>query len=97
MVEVVEVSSTNFTVEWAPPPDHTHNGIIREYRLNITELETRRNVNYLIQETSQLYFVVSHLHPFYTYTFTLQAVTVITGPPTEDFRVITLEAGECGA
>lgn len=87
---MVDVSSTNFTVEWVPPPGHTHNGIIRRYLLNITELETGRD---FIRQTPETYFVLVHLHPHYTYLFTVIAVTVSPGPPTEGMIVTTLETG----
>ncbi len=90
-VEVLDVFSSNFTVEWTPPPEHAHNGIIRSYLLNITELETGR---VLSRETTGLQWAIAHLHPYYTYLFTVAAVTVSAGPPTQAMLIITLETGE---
>lgn len=88
---MVDVFTTNFSVEWAPPPDHTHNGIIQRYQLNVTELETGRN---FLRETADLTFTFIHLHPYYTYQFTVAAVTVSVGPATELMAVVTLETGK---
>lgn len=89
-MEVLDVTSHNFTVEWAPPPDHTHNGIIRRYLLNTSELETGRVI---LHETTELFFVLGNLHPSYTYLFTVAAVTVSASPPTEAMVVVTFETG----
>lgn len=89
-VAVVSVFANNFTVEWAPPPEHTHNGIIRGYQLNTTELETGRN---FLRETSELFLAFVHLHPYYTYIFTVAALTVSPGPTSEEVVVVTLETG----
>ena len=87
----MDISSSNFTVEWDPPPAHTHNGIIRSYHLNVTELNTGRN---FIRETTEEFFVLDHLYPYYVYQFMVVAVTVKAGPPTEPVMVTTLETGE---
>ena len=89
-VDVVDTFATNFTVVWTPPPSHTHNGIIVGYQLNTTELETGRS---FVRETSQLSYTFFHLHPFYTYQFTLSAVTVSPGPVSPVVEVVTLETG----
>lgn len=89
-MEVLDVTAYNFTVEWTPPPDHAHNGIIRKYLLNTSELETERVI---LHETTDLFFVLENLHPYYTYLFTVAAVTVSASPPTEAIIVITFETG----
>lgn len=89
-MEVLGVTSHNFTVEWAPPPDHTHNGIIRSYLLNISELDTGR---IFVRRTTELLLVVEHLHPYYTYMFTVAAVTVRAGPPSDALVITTFETG----
>lgn len=86
--EVLDITTHNFTLEWATPPP-PHNGIIRGYLLNITELDTGR---VFTRETTELSLVVGHLHPFYTYMFTIAGVTVTAGSPTEPTSILTLEA-----
>ena len=81
--------STTIQLSWAVPVGR-HNGIIREYRLNITEIETGR----VFQQTSATtMLVVSSLHPDYTYEWTVTAFTVGEGPYSITSRVTTLEDG----
>ena len=77
-------------MEWNPPPEDAHNGIIRRYSLNVTEVATGR---YFSRHTSDLQYTFLHLHPYHTYLFTVAAVTISPGPPTESVAVTTLETG----
>lgn len=71
-------------------PGTPHNGIIREYRLNITEVETGR----VIQEVAATDTVtVGNLHPDYSYDWIVTAFTVEVGPYSVSSRVTTPEDG----
>jgi len=72
-------------------PEGSHNGIIQEYRVNITEVETEQTFHYT---TSTLNLIINNLHPFYTYLWTVAAVTVNEGPYSSPESVTTLEDGE---
>lgn len=72
-------------------PDGRHNGIIREYRLNITEMETGRMFRTVSATSSQ---VINNLHPDYTYEWMVTAFTVGEGPYSYTHRVTTLEDGK---
>ena len=61
---------------WSPPPRHSQNGIIREYRVKITEVETGRELN-ISTSTS---ITVPFLHPYYTYDCVVRGYTVMIGP-----------------
>ena len=66
--------------------------MIREYRITITELETRAVFNTSTDsETTQL--AVNSLHPFYTYTFYIVPVTVDVGTNHTEITIRTAEAG----
>lgn len=82
--------STTIQLSWGAPAGR-HNGIIREYRVNITETETGR-VFQQISTTTTL--TVSSLHPDYTYEWIVTAFTVGEGPYSVTSRVTTLEDGE---
>ena len=73
-------------LSWAPPPLDETNGIIREYRINITELETGDNQQLTTSTTS---LVVQNLHPYYTYEVLVSAHTVDTGPFSSPVSVVT--------
>ena len=71
------VSSTTIQLWWEPPPVADQNGVIRSYHINISVAETG-SVFQLTSETTALN--ISNLHPYYTYTITVAAVTVGSGP-----------------
>lgn len=79
---------------WDPPPPEHVNGVIREYRINTTELETGIVSQYTTEPTIQE-LVIGPLHPYYTYLSTIVAFTVEIGPYTTDITVRTDEDGEC--
>ena len=81
--------SSTIVLSW-DQPETGHNGIIREYRVNITEVETGR----VFQETSpSTSLVVSGLHPDYSYEWIVTAFTVGEGPFSISSSVTTLEDG----
>ena len=84
-------NSTSVQLTWLPPEPSGQNGIIQHYIISITEVDTSR----LFQTMSSSIFVtIADLHPYYTYTFTVAAVTVGQGPYSEEISVQTLEDGE---
>lgn len=86
------VTSSSVSLTWVPPPLLLHNGVIREYKVNITEVDTGR---VLVFYSSTTDITISTLHPFYTYLCRVSAFTVGYGPYTENFLFTTLEDGEC--
>ena len=89
-VQVLEVGTHNVSLMWAPPPEEFQNGVIRTYTINASEVETERS---FIVHTSDLVYTLLHLHPYYTYNFTVAAVTVSSGPYSSATTVVTLETG----
>ena len=88
------LSSTSITLSWSPPPLEHQNGIIRSYIINSIELETSAIYSYTSFATGPtVELTVNALHPYYTYQFTITAVTIGSGPPTEIFTVQTQEDG----
>ena len=91
-VTVLFIGPTSIHISWDHPPDDTLYGMIREYRITITELETRAVFNTSTDsETTQL--AVNSLHPFYTYTFYIVPVTVDVGTNHTEITIRTAEAG----
>ena len=77
---VTVINARNVYLSWSPPPREHHNGVIRQFWINITEVDTGRR----FQRTSvDTFFTVPSLHPFYTYQFSVAAYTVNPGPFTE--------------
>ena len=85
------MSSTIITLFWDPPPADAQNGIITQYRINITEVETERPILRFSSTTS---VNVTSLHPYYTYNCAIAAETIIgAGPYTSVITVVTLQDG----
>lgn len=85
------LSSTSFRLRWDPPPADHHNGEIREYRVNVTEVQTGTMMHFSTPTTE---LVVSNLHPFYLYECIVSAVTVDVGPYSAVITVRTHETGK---
>lgn len=86
----IPLGPTSIHITWDPPLLEDHNGVIREYRLNITETLT----NTLLEKvTNQTQIVVTGLKPYHRYNCTIVAVTVDEGPYTVAVTVITDEDG----
>ena len=84
------LTSESISLSWDPPPFDQQNGRIRQYLINITELDTGSS---FLQTSSGTEFTVYSLHPNYYYEFTVAAVTVGVGPPSPPIVVQTNEDG----
>ena len=86
-------SPTSVLLVWSPPsPDH-QNGIITEYYINVTEVETRTVSQLMVTGTTQLLF--DTLHPYYVYNFFISAATTVgQGPYSPVFSIQTPEDGQ---
>ena len=85
------IDSTTIILSWSPPLPEEQNGIIRQYIIDVTELDTGDTFSFNSTNTET---TLPMLHPFYTYEFTITAVTVDPGPPTPPFTVQMEEDGE---
>ena len=86
------MNSRAISLSWSPPPASGTNGVIREYRINVTEVETQRVFTLTSTTTS---IAIQSLHPYYTYSCVVSAYTVGYGPYTTVFNITTPEDGEC--
>ena len=70
-------SSRSITLQWNPPRPDLQNGVIQHYSVQLVDAQT----NQVLQYTSTQHSItISNLHPYYTYTCTVTAVTVSPGP-----------------
>ena len=67
------------------------NGIIREYVINITEVNTGSIVQKVSTTNSLL---LENLHPYYTYSVMVAAYTIESGPYSTAFLFTTAEDGK---
>ncbi len=82
-------STINFT--WYTPPVEKQNGIIIYYIIRMTEVETNIGFEFTSNFT---YIYLTSLHPYYSYTFQLAAVTVSEGPFSNAYTVLMPEDGK---
>lgn len=88
---VTAVTSTTLTLAWEPPPLEQINGIIRNYVVTITEIETGRVFTVASNNTQ---VTVENLHPFYTYACRVAAETIGVGPYSNQILVQLDEEGK---
>ena len=92
MLTASNITATSVILSWEPPESDLQNGVIRHYLIQVFETQTGNNLTY--QATAHTVFTVADLHPFYTYSFSVQAVTVAAGPLSLPQSVRTLEDGK---
>ena len=85
------MNSRVIQVQWEPPPLVDQNGVIRGYIINISVAETGSSFQ-LTAGTNAVN--ISALHPFYTYTITVAAVTIGPGPYGLALNIQTPEDGK---
>ena len=82
------VNSTSINTTWEPPLVPEQNGVIREYRINLTETNTGTVLHFKSLEPFQMF---TDLHPYYTYEIVVAAVTVAVGPYSIPVQITTPE------
>ena len=60
--------------------------MIQHYLVNVTEMDTGNTYGHVALTTN---FTLFSLHPYYTYSIVVSAVTVATGPATSPILIIT--------
>lgn len=83
------ISASSFSLQWQSPPDMQLNGILIGYLVMVVEVNTGTTYTNL---TSTPSIVIDSLHPYYTYICSVAAVTVTTGPFSENITVQTAQA-----
>ena len=73
------ITSSSFHLSWIEPLPADQNGLIRQYLVNVTELDTG-NVFPYTTTGSVTELTVGSLHPYYHYASSVSAVTVLAGP-----------------
>lgn len=89
----IALNSTHIYIDWDPPPVDQHLGELREYRITVNELETLTSFQ-LSSAPAVTEATIGPLHPYYTYSCTILAVTIGEGPPSTVITVRTAEDGK---
>ena len=90
-LSVISVNSTTMMLSWDPPPFDQINGYIRHYVITVTELETILEFQ---EEPTNTQVTLQSLHPYYTYTCRVAAVTTGPGPYTGNVTIQLPEDGK---
>ena len=84
------LGSTLTRLTWNAPLPVDQNGMIRQYHISVTEMDTTREFT-LISESQQ--YDLDFLLPHHTYQFSIAAVTVAAGPFSIPRTFVTAEEG----
>ena len=90
-LNVTVVDSRTVYISWNPPPADQINGVLTGYTVNVSVTDTQNQAEY---HSSTTELTLSGLHPFYTYTFIVSAVTVAPGPFSMEYVITTPADGE---
>ena len=85
------MNSTAITLSWDPPPSDQINGYIRHYTVIVTERETASEFQ---EQPTNTQVTLQSLHPYYTYTCRVAAVTTAPGPYTGNLIIQLPEDGK---
>ena len=88
------INSTSVHLSWLPPDEDQHNGDIRHYNIWIVEFHSGRVIQLNSTDITTVY---TGLHPAYTYSFTVAAVTVEIGPYSDSATFKMPEDGMCNS
>lgn len=83
--------SRTIVCSWSPPPPEHQNGLIIEYRINVTEDITGR---VFVRVSTSTSLVIASLHPDYVYEWVVTTVTIGVGPYTNISSIRTPEDGK---
>ena len=84
------LSPTSVMISWNPPPPEHQNGIIVGYVIRVTGVDAAENIELSVNNRN---ITVPSLHPFYTYRFSVAAVTIAFGPFNNPVTLKMPEAG----
>ena len=90
-LSVISMSSTTITLSWDPPLSDQTNGYILHYVVVVTEHETASEFQ---EQSNYTQVTLQFLHPFYTYTCHVAAVTTGPGPYTGNITIQLPEDGK---
>lgn len=71
------MNATSVVMSWVPPLQEDQNGVIQSYSIRVVGVHTDEDFSLSINSTE---ISVANLHPFYSYKFTVAAVTTSHGP-----------------
>ena len=93
-IEAFALDSRTLNIQWNAPPPEFHNGIILDYYVNVSTIETGEVFQVAAGGSSSV--TIPGLHPFYTYVYiTAAATSVGRGPFSVANSIQMPEDGTC--
>ena len=92
-VSVSALSPTSAYMSWLPPLREYWNGVIVRYVAHVSGVNSQEELELNVVEQS---LVISGLHPFYSYQFSVAAETIAPGPFNNPITLKMPESGEVG-
>lgn len=90
-VSLTAVNATSLQLKWSPILTNLTNGPIVSYSVNVTEIESGDTIS--IQNITNVFIVISDLHPYYNYIVLVAGVNVVGIGPYAQSIGRTHEAG----
>ena len=79
------MNATSVRATWVPPSPEDRNGIIQGYSVRVVGVHTDADFSLTINATE---IIIGGLHPFYSYKFSVAAVTISHGPFSNPFKLM---------
>ena len=92
-VRVAAVTSRSIRVVWSPPLTDQQNGLILHYVVVVVAAQTRSTITLNVSSNSTS---IPDLHPSYSYSIEVAAVTISVGPFSRSVSITTPDDGEFG-
>jgi len=89
--QATPINSSAIQLTWDPPTTEQQNGIIQQYLINMTAMESGESYQLISPNTS---LTVNDLHPYYHYNLLVAAVTTEAGPFSNILLVLMPEDGK---
>lgn len=87
------INATSVLASWEPPLQEDQNGIIQRYTLRVVGVHTDEDI-IISTNSTRTEISVDNLHPFYSYKFTVAAVTISHGPFGQPVTVVMPPLGK---
>lgn len=86
-----DYTSQSINLVWESPPEEDINGILRQFVIRVVEHETGR---IFTNTSSYEQITLLDLHPYYTYSVSVAAETIDTGPFSNNITIQLAEEGK---
>ena len=91
ITNIFSLDATTIAIYWEPPSLADHNGIIRNYRIKVANINSGQTYEVI---TTSTVADIGELAPSYTYGFSVAAHTIASGPYSTTVYITMPEDGK---